>query len=34
MPVSEAFAIMQKDLGAALDPVPFSALQKGMERLA
>lgn len=33
MPVSVAFDIMRKDLGIAIDPDVFAALQRGFERL-
>jgi putative nucleotidyltransferase with HDIG domain len=33
MPVSQAFEIMQRDLGSAIDPVCFAALQRGFARL-
>lgn len=33
MPVSAAFEIMQRDLGSAIDPKCFSALQRGFARM-
>ena len=33
MPVSEAFAIMERDVGTAIDPDCFAALQRGFTRL-
>lgn len=33
MPVSQALAIMEKDVGAALDPACFNALRNAMQRL-
>lgn len=34
MPVSQAFAIMAKDLGTAIDPICFKALQSALARAA
>jgi HD-GYP domain-containing protein (c-di-GMP phosphodiesterase class II) len=33
LPASKAFEIMQADLGKAIDPRPFAALQRGMRKL-